>query len=154
MNQISRFNLQKIIYIYIIINIVDLNFFNKRGFMAVFLQQSYNSLGFHFSDATIPTNGQSTTDEKGRATLYNILTVTGYVPVIGTIIGIARIVLGSTTKNMQPSDKIRQYSNAQICRGAIETLSLGFLFIIPDLIATIARACSNSSKKERNEIIV
>ncbi len=147
--------------------------------MAVFLKQAYNSLGF-YSDRTMITieNELSVTQMKTTHNSYdnridsktsfikkclNYGALAGYIPVIGTIVGIARIIFGSMaledSKNSYLDgegrlNKLKQFGNAQICRGAIETLSLGCVFIIPDLFATTVRFCSSSPQPQREAKIV
>lgn len=64
-----------------------------------------------------------------------------YIPIVGIIFGIRR--LKSAIKN-EPVLKADRFKH--IFRGAIETLSLGFLLAIPDLIVTLKhRRDSNNS---------
>lgn len=57
--------------------------------------------------------------------------VAAYFPVIGTIIGICRVV--AYVKNDQ---QYASYKVFQIARGLIESLSLGVFLVVPDLVAT------------------
>lgn len=72
---------------------------------------------------------------KGAWKTANIVKALGYIPLIGTLIGIDRISKAmKATKDELPN----KYNH--IVRGCVELLSLGFLLLIPDLILTGYRA--------------
>lgn len=102
--------------------------------------------------------------------VYNIANVLGYLPIIGTIVGIAKLVgLSYADKGFSKFEKklsdeikvnpemreigeklifpvindIKSFRKGFIVRAIIETASLGFLLLIPDLIVSIARIRSN-----------
>jgi|GEM_PF-6900045 len=67
----------------------------------------------------------------------------GYLPVIGTIIGIARIIMFTKILEENPDVAIRKrLCICHITRGCIELIACGLLLLIPDLIFTIGRALS------------
>jgi hypothetical protein len=71
----------------------------------------------------------------------NVVKVLGYIPLIGTFLGLSRILEAAlSTKEDLPN----RYNH--IARGCVELLSLGFLLVIPDLILTGCRAY-NAEKK-------
>jgi hypothetical protein len=100
--------------------------------------------GFH----TIDENLFTLNDYSFTETYYdtqNFLNVIGWIPLFGTIVGCIRI--GSTAAmwvgdNKSHRSRHRKYFAVSGLRGAIETLSLGWVFIIPDLVVT-------SSEKRR-----
>ncbi len=55
--------------------------------------------------------------------------VLGYIPIIGTIMGILRLKDAAVDESNLHHDRVKH-----IVRGTVETLSLGFLLAIPDLI--------------------
>ncbi len=73
----------------------------------------------------------------------NLVTVAGYIPVVGTIAAIAKLVLISRLEKEMSEDPIKQvvqnYLTMQKIRSGIELTSLGFLLLIPDIIFTIER---------------
>jgi hypothetical protein len=72
---------------------------------------------------------------KSALKIANILKVVGYIPLIGTLLGIARILRAAKTTKDDLPNKFNH-----IARGCVELLSLGFLLLIPDLILTGYRA--------------
>lgn len=74
--------------------------------------------------------------------IINLMNALGYVPILGTIIGIARIVFFQkpNADGESYSRKEKSFSRFQIARGCIETLSIGIILIIPDIIFSINRA--------------
>lgn len=66
----------------------------------------------------------------------NIIKIVGYIPIIGTIVGLFRIALMQDTENK--FHKLPNVKNHMI-RGCIEVCSLGILLLIPDLIITAYR---------------
>ena len=63
----------------------------------------------------------------------NITKGLAYLPIVGLIIGIQRLILAH--QNPLLTNKIKH-----IVRGTLESIGLGLLLLIPDLIATAARA--------------
>lgn len=80
----------------------------------------------------------------------NFMNALGVIPVIGTIVGIARIIFFAGKKHANDgaySASERAFFNYQITRGAVETLSVGVIFLIPDLIRTFVRQLESSVKE-------
>ncbi|MCB1112890.1 MAG: hypothetical protein KDK72_09585 [Chlamydiia bacterium] len=84
-------------------------------------------------------------EEKEVRSRGNLFKIAGYVPVIGTIIGIARIIQSiqmikeENKSGFGPNRYYVEFAAGNISRGVIEATSLGCLLIIPDLILTVAR---------------
>jgi hypothetical protein len=78
---------------------------------------------------------------------HNIVKALGYIPLLGTLIGLGRISRSAKATQEELPNKFNH-----IVRGCIELCSLGFLLLIPDLILTSYRTChagnTNSSVKE------
>jgi len=74
----------------------------------------------------------------------NVMKVLGYIPVIGTIIGLQHLTRSVKANKIHWPNKYQH-----IARASIESLSLGFLLIIPDLILTAYRA-SQVEKKHKS----
>lgn len=71
----------------------------------------------------------------------NLLKVAGYIPLIGTIVGIIRLVLTNINSKLpEKGGKPLANKYKHITRGCIELTSCGFLLLIPDLIVTAHRA--------------
>jgi hypothetical protein len=66
----------------------------------------------------------------------NLQKVLGYLPLIGTIVGISRLRSVHQDKQRGTQNLIKAH---HLVRGSIELLSLGFLLLIPDLILTACR---------------
>jgi hypothetical protein len=62
----------------------------------------------------------------------NIGKIIGYIPIIGTLSGIARLIGVKMDREPLKAERVKH-----IIRGSIESLSLGFLLIIPDLIISL-----------------
>lgn len=62
----------------------------------------------------------------------NQIKVLGYVPLLGTIVGIIKLVAVK-----QNAPLLQAYRFSHLARGVVETMSLGFLLFIPDLIVTL-----------------
>lgn len=82
------------------------------------------------ADKGIITAKDSFLNWKGR----NICKLIGYLPLLGTIMALSRTINILSISKERMSNKFNW-----IARGAIEFLSLGFLLIIPDIIATLYR---------------
>ena len=96
-----------------------------------------NTLGFHYTDS-YPEKAST------EIIVHNVANVIGYFPVIGTIVGLARIIfaLYQIVSSETLDDEQKEYFRAEIYRGAVEFLSLGIMFIVPDIIVTRARNIS------------
>lgn len=86
---------------------------------------NYPAFGFESSNCKWGFNRQ---DMKKR----NIGKLIAYTPVIGTLLGLIRVLITLSDKSMPLKRKC-----SLIVRGSIEFLSLGILLLIPDLIASI-----------------
>jgi hypothetical protein len=71
------------------------------------------------------------------AKVLNLSMVMGYFPVVGTIVGIFRLIITNNAAFM-PHVSPDFILSLQF-RAIIELCSLGFLLIIPDLVITIGR---------------
>lgn len=72
---------------------------------------------------------------KTASKVANIVKVLGYIPLVGTLIGLSRISRASNASHEALPNKFNH-----TVRGCIELCSLGFLLLIPDLILTGYRA--------------
>ncbi len=87
----------------------------------------------------------------------NLVTAAGYIPVVGTIAAIAKLVLINKAEKEMSKDSrgrrlkplVQNYFTGQKIRSGIELTSLGFLLLIPDIIFTIGR---NIGKKPAEAI--
>ncbi len=108
--------------------------------------------GLHTSKS--PAFKESQGNDETMRSLLNGMNVAGWIPIVGTITGIARLIFAAIMYNndMKKSGFIDPESQAfyttMILRGIVETLSLGFFFIITDLIFTIGREIANAPIKE------
>jgi hypothetical protein len=99
----------------------------------------FNVLGYHTTEQYADALDISVNDQIERMTLYvNLAKALAYIPIIGTIIGVAKLAFMSFNKQMwdENGDSFMRAFNA---RTFIETLSLGSLFIIPDIVFTALR---------------
>lgn len=99
---------------------------------------------YSYNYAIPPAFGYSRKDSIFAAkTSKNKLDITfkalGYTPIIGTIIGVARVILASHRLRNNPSCTLedRKLLKQHICRGCGEILSLGIIFLVPDVITAI-----------------
>jgi len=77
-----------------------------------------------------------------------------YMPLLGAIVGVFQRILPAIRifKDLNPSESFAtRVCVTQIFRGVCETLGLGLLFLIPDVIMTIGRLCSGNWFKEEKE---
>ena len=94
--------------------------------------------GFH----TVDQNLFSTDDYSFTETYYdaqNFMNVLGWIPFLGTVVGGIRIAsTGIMWINDDESHRHshRKYFGISGIRGVVEFLSLGWIFIIPDLVVT------------------
>lgn len=97
--------------------------------------------GFH----TIDENLFSPDDYSFTESYYdaqNILNILGWFPVVGSVVGAIRV--GSTGVMWVGDDESHRYSHRKYfgvsgARGVVEFFSLGWVFIIPDVIATASK---------------
>ncbi len=70
--------------------------------------------------------------------MNGMLNLIGYIPLIGTIAGLARLKIAneSLTNNLPK----REFYKASKFRAYIEIVSCGFIFIIPDLLISIGKS--------------
>ena len=87
---------------------------------------------------TTPVSAFGYTEHTG----HNIAKIVGYVPVIGTLAGIIRLIQGIVAEGNCPT---RVW---HIARGAIETLSLGIVWLPVDLIVTLVKMVASSLREE------
>jgi hypothetical protein len=88
--------------------------------------------GYAFNSSTKPP--------KSLKAAYYTGMIAGYIPVVGTVVGIARIAIFTSLIFTDNKDgKYTKIYLSQIARGVFETASLGFLLIAPDIIFTIGR---------------
>ena len=71
---------------------------------------------------------------------HNISNLLGYIPLIGTIIGIAKLRLSYRTAFLTESTE--SYLKAYRFRATVELFSIGCVFIIPDLLISVGRFLS------------
>lgn len=92
-----------------------------------------------------PTTGPKQ-DYDRAVTIANII---GWIPIIGTIIGIFRLYVGVTRYNNiknsdDPNEDEMRACLGLMARGIAEILCLGPLLLLIDIIFTIGRCCSNA----------
>ena len=96
-------------------------------------------LGFHTIDENLFTeNDYSFTETYYDA--QNFLNILGWFPILGTVTGSIRI--GSTivmwvSDNESHRSSHKKYYVVSILRGVVEIIGGGWLFVIPDILATI-----------------
>ncbi|MCH9609911.1 MAG: hypothetical protein S4CHLAM45_13630 [Chlamydiales bacterium] len=78
--------------------------------------------------------------------LERFVNIIAYIPLIGSILGIVKLAaFASLAEGVEESSEDAQsYFKGMRVRAAIESLSLGALLIIPDVIATIGRKCQSA----------
>jgi hypothetical protein len=89
---------------------------------------------------------------KSAYRVTNFVKFLGYIPLIGTFVGINRILAArKASRNEMPN------KNDHILRGGIEAFSVGILLLIPDLILTLIRYLRGSKNSlvcsSRNSVI-
>lgn len=100
-----------------------------------------DAFGFHFQ-YQLKENNSSDLAIRGVMNITNFL---GYLPVLGTMVGIARIVFAAymlgTVKSdgSEAADAFLSYCKIQILRGIIELTSYRVIFIIPDTVLSYDR---------------
>jgi hypothetical protein len=107
---------------------------------------------FHALGGFMPEEAKNTREKIYIAVHYSSM-VAGYIPVVGTVVGIARMTLfgtflmslpfilkSETEDERENFEKLRKSSISHMVRGAFETTTLGLpLLFLPDLIFTIGR---------------
>jgi hypothetical protein len=96
---------------------------------------AYSAFGYHKVD-------EIRNAEDILLTLMNINNALSYIPIIGTIIGIVRLIIFSkfySSNKEKLNEESKKFYIAQISRGLFELTSCGFLLSIPDLIITLKR---------------
>lgn len=97
--------------------------------------------GFHTGEqiCKIFTNAPKA-DSSAAATIMNISKIVAYIPIIGTIAGIAKACILANNDAEGRKEFGNGFINAFYARTTIEILSLGAIFLIPDLAVTAQRA--------------
>jgi hypothetical protein len=76
-------------------------------------------------------------DESSR-TIHSLANIGGYIPIIGLITGIFRIIFGVHGLGCA-DENVRAASKVMICRGILESLGLGILMAPVDIGCSLAR---------------
>lgn len=87
--------------------------------------------------------------------VQNILNVLGWFPLLGTVIGSVRIgnmIIVSIADEKSGKRSHTKYYILSVTRGVVEIFSFGFVFVIPDVIASITR--NRELKKKNTEKII
>src|ERR1700733_13909138 len=77
-------------------------------------------------------------EKKSLIRINNVANFIGYFPIIGTIVGLARMIF-CAYRMFTTDDDEKELYKVQIARGAVELLSFGIIFLAADLIVTRAR---------------
>ena len=106
-----------------------------------------NGLGFYNAEricAIDPSHLQVEPIKQKKYTLQakkwlNLAIFAGYIPLVGTITGIARmIIFNQARKEMNSANpEFKSFLKWNIARGGVEFSSFGILLLIPDLIVTL-----------------
>ena len=109
------------------------------------------SFGFHTSKSKIFEDNDD--DFSNMYTgLQNVLNVLGWIPFLGTGIGVIRfactIFLFVEDDNAHKHKKFYFFSTL---RSVVEFCSLGWVYIIPDIYFTIVRRKKRKNKKKKNK---
>ena len=102
-------------------------------------------IGFHNIDDNLFTDDDSSFAEH-YYDAQNILNILGWIPALGSIIGgirVASTIIICIGDNNRCNDYHKQVYTVSSIRGTAEILSLGWVFIIPDLVISY-------SSQERN----
>lgn len=101
-----------------------------------------DAFGYHFEEDI---------ETKKLSSAVNIASLVGYIPIIGTIMGICRIYLACDYLSDETSPGDIELYKWQILRGVLELTSLGVLLCgIPDLVATIWRNMPEEDEQAPN----
>lgn len=79
----------------------------------------------------------------------NVYKLAGYIPIVGTIVGIMHLIKIQNINSTVPLTNRCSW----ITRSTVELLSLGFLLLIPDLLATLYRLCLSPTKSSLAETL-
>jgi len=95
--------------------------------------------GFHTIDENFNSNEQKLAFCEIYYDVQNILNVLGWIPLVGTVSAGARI--GSTiglrwADPPENRERHRMFFLVSVLRGVVEFLSLGWVFVIPDIVIT------------------
>ena len=90
-------------------------------------------------------------DTANRIRINNYANFFGYFPIIGTIVGLARMIFNAYLMTITEDESEMELYKAQIVRGAVEFISFGIIFLIPDLIVTRARTLNPKLEPNKEE---
>lgn len=91
------------------------------------------------------------------AKAHNIINTMDWIPLVGVISGIARCLLIGTlslihkdklNRDIEAAKNTKTWFKIEMARGAVSTLGLGFLFMVPDIIFNM-----NRSQREANRFV-
>lgn len=82
--------------------------------------------------------------------VINCLNFIGWIPVLGVIPCIVRLILPLTDKDSFMHYETSAVKTANYIRGAFEGLGLGAVYIIPDLLVTAYRFCTAEERSPEN----
>jgi hypothetical protein len=113
--------------------------------------------GFHCVEENLFADNPKYTFPKNYYKMQNVLNVLGWFPVVGSLVGVARVGgtavlwLGDEETHRQCHKKSFAVSGA---RGVLEGLSLGWAFVMPDIVASLTlrrRTLNRVIRKERQQ---
>ena len=84
--------------------------------------------------------------DRAFSCMHIVANVVGYIPIVGTIVGIARVALfgSSLIEDRKSSDWFgRTFCLGEITRGLVEVTSCGFLLLIPDFLVSTGQLIYN-----------
>jgi hypothetical protein len=87
-------------------------------------------------------------ESKSRLKINNYANFFGYIPIVGTIVGLARIIFNAYLMTKSEDDEEKELYKIQILRGTVECFSCGIIFLIPDLIITRKHSNPTQSSEE------
>jgi len=93
------------------------------------------SFGFHRLQDVQP-------EVKGKVVAFNIANGAGYIPGVGTIVGIARIIFFWRLLENHPTEMTaldKKVCRLQILRGIVESVGLGICYLSMDVLVTLER---------------
>lgn len=101
--------------------------------------QISQSFGFHNEKSfTVEVYVLNATYSWSKETLRN-LNLAGALPIVGHLVGVARITEAKRSWNDERSKDFKPFLVTQIVRGVLETLGLGILLLLVDVIVTAGR---------------
>jgi len=91
--------------------------------------------------------------------VQNVLNILGWFPFIGTVSGWIRIgttIVICVVDEESGKYKHKKYYALSTVRGIVEIFSLGFVFVIPDIISSVTRKreLKEKQKKDKEVIII